>query len=107
MIAIYRGIKDTHLTYKINTSQLRQQLIDIGHCATYTTPNYFLYNYMDDLSSTLMYADDLVVFCPSSAGLEDLLKACDLYDKHHDILFNHNKCALMIFCSRGYKKCSL
>ena len=33
----------------------------------------------DQLTNHLMYADDLVVFCPSSAGLEDLLKACDLY----------------------------
>ena len=81
-------------------------------------PIYFLY--MDELSSTLssintgcmvgdqltnhlMYADDLVVFCPSFAGLEDLLKACDLYGKHHAILFNHKKCAVMIFRSRGYK----
>lgn len=61
--------------------------------------------YMDDLSKQLnacntgcmisnrkvnhlMYADDLVVFCPSSAGLQQLLNVCSVYGADDDIKLN-------------------
>ena len=47
----------------------------------------------------LMYADDLVVFSPSSVGLRELLSVCETYGLNHDIKFNHKKNAILI--SRG------
>ena len=62
----------------------------------------FLFNlYMDDLSrqltecrtgcmigdkkvNHLMYADDLVVLSPSSAGFQQLLNVCSVYGAEHD-----------------------
>ena len=78
----------------------------------------YLFNvYMDDLSNDLnkslygclvgqqsinhlMYADDLVVFCPSAIGLSHLLKICEDYGKVHDIKYNSKKSAIVICRSR-------
>ena len=44
-----------------------------------------------------MYADDLVIFSPSSVGLRALIKSvCEKYGISHDIRFNHKKSAIMI-----------
>ena len=74
----------------------------------------YLFNvYMDDLSGALnqcqsgcisgnsvinhlMYADDLVVVCPSAAGMSKLLKACEDYGVDHDIKYNSKKSAVII-----------
>ena len=66
----------------------------------------FLFNlYMDELScrlnkcnigcmcgdlcvNHLMYADDLVVFCPYSGGIQTLLKICTEYGYGFDIKYN-------------------
>ena len=74
---------------------------------------YLFSLYMDDLSSSLnniyagcklstriinhlFYADDLVLFCPSHDGLQDLLSTCEDYAKNHDILFNTRKSVVLI-----------
>ena len=75
----------------------------------------YLFNvYVDDLSNNLnrcntgcvvgnsvinhvMYADDLVIFSPCEDGLSDLLKTCENFGFNHDMLFNSNKSAIMIF----------
>ena len=75
----------------------------------------YLFNvYMDDLSTNLntcnvgclsgtmmvnhlMYADDLVIFCPSAIGLRKLLDVCEQYSTNHAILYNHKKSAVMIY----------
>ena len=33
----------------------------------------------------LMYADDCVIFSPSSAGIQQLLNVCSVYGEQHDI----------------------
>ncbi len=38
----------------------------------------------------IMYADGLVVFSPSSAGLQQLLNLCSDFGLEHDILYNLN-----------------
>ena len=70
--------------------------------------------YMDDLSiilnsfkigcvisdiiiNHLMYADDLVLISPSSAGLQILINACHQYGIQFDIKFNSKKSAIMPF----------
>ncbi len=43
-----------------------------------------------------MYADGLVVFSPSSAGLQQLLNLCSDFGLEHDILYNLDKRVVMI-----------
>ena len=50
-----------------------------------------------------MYADDLVIFSPSSVGLRALISVCEKYGISHDIPFNHKKSAIMI-CRGKYMK---
>ena len=79
----------------------------------------FLFNiYMDDLSlqlkrcgtgcivgnsiiNHLMYTDDLVIFCPCSAGLQQLLRVCSQYGIDFDIKYNATKSNIM--CSVNVK----
>ena len=74
----------------------------------------YLFNiYLDDLSITLrkqyagckiadriinhlLYADDLVLMCPSYRGLQDLLDICSEYADKHDIKFNTKKSVVLI-----------
>ena len=74
----------------------------------------YLFNvYMDDLSNNLnvsnygcisgsrlvnhlMYADDLVLICPSAVGLAELILICERYGVEHDIKYNPKKSAVMI-----------
>ena len=50
----------------------------------------------ETLVNHLMYADDLVVLSPSSAGLQQLLDLCSEYGLQHDIIFNASKSAVLI-----------
>ena len=81
----------------------------------------YLFNvYMDDLSSALnkcpagcfvgtllvnhlMYADDLVLICPSANGLRMLLKVCEKFGMTHDVKYNSEKSSVMIKRSRDMK----
>ena len=77
--------------------------------------------YVDDLSVTLnslkigcyisdfiinhiMYADDIVLISPSSAGLDILLKFCNQYGIQNDIKFNSKKSAILPFLPVDKKK---
>lgn len=51
-----------------------------------------------------MYADDLVVFSPSTAGLQQLLNICSVYGVEHDIKYNAAKSTVMI-CRTKEDKC--
>ena len=44
----------------------------------------------------LMYADDCVIFSPSSAGIQQLLNVCSVYGEQHDIKYNESKSVIMI-----------
>lgn len=75
----------------------------------------YLFNiYMDELSDKLnnlnigciinnrlinhlMYADDIVLFCPSTVGLQSMLKICSKYGLENSITFNSKKSAIMSF----------
>ena len=47
----------------------------------------------------LLYADDIVLISPSSAGLKKLLAVCEQFGIEHDLLFNASKSAIMFFKS--------
>ena len=81
----------------------------------------FLFNlYMDELSNKLkecntwcrvgdmvinhlMYADDLVIFCPYSGGMQGLLQVCTEYGIDNDIKYNAKKSNVMIVRTRDDK----
>ena len=80
--------------------------------------------YMDDLSRQLracntgcmignsvvnhiMYADDLVIFSPSNAGLHQFLTICSVYGVEHDIKYNANKSVVMISRTKDDKGTTL
>ena len=46
---------------------------------------------VDKIINHLLYADDLVLMCPSFHGLQDLLDICGEYADNHDIKFNTKK----------------
>lgn len=50
----------------------------------------------DKLVNHLLYADDLVVLSPYSAGLQQLLRACSEYGMEYDIKYNSKKSVVMI-----------
>ena len=43
----------------------------------------------------LGYADDLILPCPSVAGLNDMIKICEDYANEHDILFNGKRASIL------------
>ena len=85
----------------------------------------YLFNiYMDDLSlelnksrmgcsmgnstvNHLMYADDLVLVAPSGAGLDKLLRICEIFGTNHSVKFNPHKSKIMIFRSNLLLKSKL
>ena len=85
----------------------------------------YLYNvYVDELSEELnkcnvgcnlnghlinhiMYADDLVLISPSSAGLSQLLHECEKFGTRHDLKYNAKKSAVMIYRSMTLKGCTI
>ncbi len=50
----------------------------------------------DSLINHLIYADDLVIMSPYSAGLQQLLKVCSSYGDQYDIMFNPKKSVILI-----------
>ncbi|CAL4222603.1 unnamed protein product, partial [Meganyctiphanes norvegica] len=53
------------------------------------------------LINHLMYADDMVLIAPATAALQLLLKECHKFGITHDMLFNPNKSAVMIFKNKN------
>ena len=56
------------------------------------------------LVNHLMYADDLVIMSPCSAGLQQLLNVCSEYGLQYDIMFNPKKSVVMIMKTKDDRK---
>ena len=54
-----------------------------------------------------MYADDLVLISPSSAGLSQLLRECEKFGTRHDVKYNAKKSAVMIYRSMTLEGCTI
>ena len=54
-----------------------------------------------------MYADDLVLISPSSAGLSQLLRECEKFGTRHDVKYNAKKSAVLIYRSMTLKGCTI
>ena len=52
----------------------------------------------------LMYADDIVLISPSSAGLSTLIETCQQFGINNDIKFNSTKSAILPFLPEDKKK---
>ncbi len=50
-----------------------------------------------------MYADDLVVFSPSSAGFQQLLNICSDYEIRYDVPYNTKKSVAMICRTKDHR----
>lgn len=59
---------------------------------------YFNYLYLNHL----MYADDVILVCPSTHGLQKLIDACGKYGLDHDVIFNDKKTVCMIIRTKKY-----
>ena len=59
------------------------------------------------LINHIMYADDLVLISPSSAGLSQLLRECEKFWTRHDVKCNAKKSAVMIYRSMTFKGCTI
>ena len=58
----------------------------------------------DSLINLMLYADDLVVLSPSSAGLQQLLRICSQYGIMYDIQFNSTKNVVLIARTKEDRK---
>ena len=56
------------------------------------------------LVNHLMYADDLVIMSPSSAGLQQLHNICTEYGLKYDIKYNDSKSAVLICRTKQVKR---
>ena len=59
------------------------------------------------LINHLMYADDLVIISPSSAGFQELLNVCTDYGANFDVKYNVKKSVAMVCRTREDKDLSL
>ena len=59
------------------------------------------------LINHIMYADDLVLISPSSAGLSQLLRECEKFGTRYDVKYNAKKSAVMIYRSMTLKGCTI
>ena len=53
----------------------------------------------------LMYADDIVLFCPSAKGLQELINCCVYEGNKLDLTFNENKTVYMTVLSKSDSHC--
>ena len=58
----------------------------------------------DTLINHIMYADDLVILSPCTAGLQQLLRICSQYGDECDIKYNAGKSKIMIVRSRDDRR---
>ena len=55
----------------------------------------------------IMYADDLILISPSSAGLCQLLYECKQFGKSNDVKYNTTESGFMVFRSNILKGCTI
>ena len=51
----------------------------------------------DLVSNVFAYADDLIILCPTVSGLKKIIVMCEEYSQNFELLFNPDKCYLLIF----------
>ena len=74
-----------------DTLSLDLNQLDVGCYFNYITTNH------------LMYADDVILVCPSTHGLQKLIDTCGKFGIEHDVIFNDKKTVCMAFKTGKYK----
>ncbi len=62
--------------------------------------------FVDRIINHIAYADDLIVFSPSSKGLQSLVKQCELFVIANDINYNQKKTVGMLI-KPCHSKCDI
>ena len=61
--------------------------------------------YIGDIcANAFAYADDIVILSPSCSALRCLIAICECFAKDYDIIFNPDKCTLLIFSNSVFRK---
>ena len=85
------------LPFQCNVDELSEEL---NKCNVGCNLNGHLINH-------IMYADNLVLISPSSAGLSKLLHDCEKFGTRHDFKYNAKESAVMIYRSMTLKGCTI
>ena len=59
------------------------------------------------LINHLLYADDIILMCPSHSGLQTLVNECAKFGAQNDIIFNVNKTVCMVIRTKEFKRCNI
>ena len=61
--------------------------------------------YIGDIcANAFAYADDIVILSPSCSALRYLISICEIFAKDFEMIFNPDKCTLLIFTNSEYIK---
>ena len=61
--------------------------------------------YIGDIcANAFAYADDIVILSPSCSALRFLISICECFAKDYEIIFNPDKCTLLIFSNSEFRK---
>ena len=55
-------------------------------------------------ANAFAYADDIVILSPSCSALRILILICESFAKEYEIIFNPDKCSLLIFSESEFRK---
>ena len=55
-------------------------------------------------ANAFAYADDIVILSPSCSALRCLISICESFAKEYEIIFNPDKCSLLIFSDSEFRK---
>ena len=55
-------------------------------------------------ANAFAYADDIVILSPSCSALRFLISICESFAKEYEIIFNPDKCSLLIFSESEFRK---
>ena len=61
--------------------------------------------YIGDIcANAFAYADDIVILSPSCSALRHLISICENFADEYKIIFNPDKCTLLIFTDSEFRK---
>ena len=61
--------------------------------------------YIGDIcANAFAYADDIVILSPSCSALRYLISICESFAKEYEVIFNPDKCTLLIFTDSDFRR---
>lgn len=93
LVMVFARVESSPVLFNVYMDELS---VELSSCKTGCVIGTSVVNH-------LMYADDLVLLSPYSAGMQELLRICSWYGRDHDVLFNSNKSNIMIVRNKNDK----